>query len=70
MPLAKFLVPALLKSANDTLSDEDIASMLAEAEALDAYFARRGRSGDLLQALKTICVAIKNDRAMSERDDG
>lgn len=69
MPLAKSLAPALPERVDDTLRDADIASMLAEAEALDAYFVSRGQAGDLLQALKMICVAIKNDRVISESDD-
>lgn len=48
--------PASNANRDATLSEANIASMLAEAEALDAYFARRGRSGDLLHALMTIFV--------------
>jgi hypothetical protein len=54
MLVVKSSAPPLPMSAEGTLSEEDIADMLAEAAALDAYFARRGHSIDLLQALKAM----------------
>jgi hypothetical protein len=54
MPVVNSSDPPLLVSADKTLSEEDIADMLAEAEALDTYFARRGHSTDLLQVLKAM----------------
>jgi hypothetical protein len=57
MTAAESLAPASPMGVEDKLGEEDIASMLAEAEALDAYFARRGRSGDLLLTLMKIFVA-------------
>jgi hypothetical protein len=54
MLVVKSSAPTLPVSADGTLSEEDIADMLAEAEALDTYFARRVNPSDLLRALKAM----------------